>query len=537
MSEPPDRHRYLALINKEDPPMEPWQRFWAKTNREKITDLPDDWTHPLWAHLLDVGNAALVLWERYLPAGLKRTLADGIGMNVEEGGRFLSLWIGLHDLGKAIPSFQSLHEPSAKALAGMGLTVPPDVNRLHHGHASIAVMRRLLRAHGQADNGLLEAAAACVGVHHGKLCARNVWRNVSKDTIKPTGALGGPDWQAAQLDLAQRVMDAWYGIADAESRAAPWPAPDRLPPAGMRFKWPDWLMAYAGWTTLADWLGSMQRCYPTDLPHDGDPVAYCARSRRAALNAYRRTGLQHTAGLIARPLTEHFGAGFEPRPLQVVARDLPLDGEPTLVIVEAPTGEGKTEAAFYLSARHGGGIYVAMPTQATADGLHGRLLKFLTGDPEKQTFGAHRGEQAALRLVHGNDLLRDDAAALLAVERDTFEVRDDDGSDEGLTRTLGWFLPKKRALLAAYGVGTVDQVLLGVLHARHFFLRLFALAGKTVVFDEVHSYDVYMNALFTRLLRWLRALGAHVVVLSATLPDETRRQMLRAWGAEPSDVG
>lgn len=51
----------------------------------------------------------------------------------------------------------------------------------------------------------------------------------------------------------------------------------------------------------------------------------------------------------------------------------------------------------------------------------------------------------------------------------------------------------KRSILSPFAVETVDQSLLSVLQTRHFFVRLFALSHKTVIFDEVHAYDVYMS--------------------------------------------
>ncbi|MDR4471080.1 MAG: CRISPR-associated helicase Cas3' [Nitrospira sp.] len=92
---------------------------------------------------------------------------------------------------------------------------------------------------------------------------------------------------------------------------------------------------------------------------------------------------------------------------------------------------------------------------------------------------------------------------------------------------------RKRSLLATFGLGTVDQAFLGVLYLGIFFLRLFALAGKTVIFDEIHAYDVYMSRLFRRLLAWLRALDTHVILLSATLPAGLRNELISAWGAKP----
>jgi CRISPR-associated endonuclease/helicase Cas3 len=89
-----------------------------------------------------------------------------------------------------------------------------------------------------------------------------------------------------------------------------------------------------------------------------------------------------------------------------------------------------------------------------------------------------------------------------------------------------WFSSAKRALLAPFGVGTVDQALLGVVAAKHFFVRHFALAGKVVILDEVHSYDLYTGTLIDRLIETLESLGCTVIVLSATLSGKRRRQIV-----------
>src|SRR5207248_9773559 len=104
-----------------------------------------------------------------------------------------------------------------------------------------------------------------------------------------------------------------------------------------------------------------------------------------------------------------------------------------------------------------------------------------------------------------------------------------DGAPAGVV-AAEWFTHRKRGLLAPFGVGTVDQVLLAVLQTRHVFVRLFGLAHKTVVVDEVHAYDAYMTTLLERLLEWLGALEAPVVLLSATLPRERRDRLARAYG-------
>lgn len=83
---------------------------------------------------------------------------------------------------------------------------------------------------------------------------------------------------------------------------------------------------------------------------------------------------------------------------------------------------------------------------------------------------------------------------------------------------------RRRALLADIGVGTVDQAHLGVVRARHAPLRLFGLASKILIVDEVHEMgDPYMGRLLEELLHAQAALGG-----SASAP---------ATAARPSATG
>ena len=62
--------------------------------------------------------------------------------------------------------------------------------------------------------------------------------------------------------------------------------------------------------------------------------------------------------------------------------------------------------------------------------------------------------------------------------------------------------------------------------AKHFFVRRFALAGKVVILDEVHSYDLYTGTLIDNLITTLEGLGCTVIVLSATLSGKRRGQIV-----------
>ena len=173
-------------------------------------------------------------------------------------------------------------------------------------------------------------------------------------------------------------------------------------------------------------------------------------------------------------------------------------------------GMGKTEAALgaayqLISNGHATGLYFALPTQATSNRIHQRVSEFL-----------NRCGGNTSRLILSGSWLIDDKI--------TFPHQEGFGSDFRSARD--WFASSKRALLAPFGVGTIDQALMAVIAVRHFFIRYFALAGKVVVIDEVHSYDVYSGTLVTALVDALRQLGCTVIILSATLTRERRLQLL-----------
>lgn len=174
----------------------------------------------------------------------------------------------------------------------------------------------------------------------------------------------------------------------------------------------------------------------------------------------------------------------------------------------------------------GAGTHVALPTMATSNGMFERVEKFL---------GSVSGS-ADLQLMHGKAALSGLFVELkkrAAHPERQEEVSDDDRRPSGVAAE-GWFAGnKKHGLLAPFGVGTIDRALLAVLQTKHGFVRLFGLAGKCVILDEVHAYDADMSTLLERLLRWLAALGCPVVLLSATPPAERRATLLEAYSGKP----
>jgi CRISPR-associated endonuclease/helicase Cas3 len=285
------------------------------------------------------------------------------------------------------------------------------------------------------------------------------------------------------------------------------------------------LMALA---SFSDWIASNDALFPYGRKVS-EPREYLRESQWLAEQALDAIGWPTASPLAAGPVSFVDLFGFEPNDLQrevTAALAQVLAGGPVLLLIEAPMGAGKTEAALYAhlllqqSLGHRG-LYAALPTMATGNGLFQRVERFLTRLARTSI---------DLQLQHGAALLNHDYRRLRLrgmSERPDLEELEAVAAHE-------WFTPRKRAMLSPYGVGTVDQALLGVLRVRHHFVRLFGLANRTVVLDEVHAYDLYTSTLIETLLKWLASQGSSVIVMSATLPRERREALLRAYGAEGS---
>ena len=144
-----------------------------------------------------------------------------------------------------------------------------------------------------------------------------------------------------------------------------------------------------------------------------------------------------------------------------------------------------------------------MPTQTTSNRIFYRLKAFV----EACGFDV---DQATLRLAHGSSWMLQDSL---------YSDKLTDNADASSIDMRNWFSSAKRALLTPFGVGTIDQALMGVVAVKHRDVRAFALAGKVVILDEVHSYDFYTGSLISVLVSQLRESGASIIILSVSLSE------------------
>ncbi len=416
------------------------------------------------------GKPGLTVFEHGRNAGfvalaLLRVLPKGTR---DELGLLAVLAAALHDTGKISPGFQ-LHE----SFKGPLLAQFPDYQKysravFNPNHAAVSASS-LLRYFDHLTGA--REFAEIVGMHHGT-CSENF----ASDDL--SFANGGADW-AQQRENFIRRMITMFGLP--EDR--PLTTPQRN--------------VIAGFVTVCDWISSDESNFPVDRSTSFQQVSFLAKK------AVRNCGFTLNPILPDRSFQDLFE--FSPHNFQETM--LAVVDAPGVYVVEAAMGMGKTEAALaaaykLMAAGTNDGIYFGLPTRLTSEMIHERVSDFLENAYE---------DGVAPKLAHGKSWLNEDEMF---------------GGVE-LAPGNSWFDGRKRGLLSPVAVGTIDQALLSVVRVKHFFVRSFALANKVVILDEVHSYDLYTGSLIQELVAELRDVGATVIVLSATLTVEKKRDLLR----------
>jgi CRISPR-associated endonuclease/helicase Cas3 len=283
--------------------------------------------------------------------------------------------------------------------------------------------------------------------------------------------------------------------------------------------WPRLQHRFAGLLMLADWIGSHRTFFPLDRTCE-DALKDSAGRAEAAL---KKIGLNPLSWQDF--LSSHIGSfdelfGFSPRPLQSELQDAPVDAtNARLIIAEAETGSGKTEAALLwflrlFSAHQVDALYFALPTRVAARELYSRIHRYID-----RIFPATDIRPSVLLAVPGYARV-DDILVDGMLPEDTTRWHDD---DRQIWQERAWAAENpKRFLAAPIAVGTIDQALLSALQVRHAHLRSVCLDRSLLVVDEVHASDPYMRRLLHDLLDHHLSMGGFALLLSATLGSRAR---------------
>lgn len=444
---------------------------WAKTTSQGIPGLG------VYDHCINVGCVAAALLDR-LPPRLRALLPQNT-----------ATLAALHDVGKLSPGFQQKCDVWARAHS-----------QWFKPQAGYETRHQLISQFclNEISGGKLRHWAEVLGAHHGRIQGND-----------PPGSLGTPDWHDARVELVKALEHAFGALPDEDASS------DAV----------KWLVA--GLITVSDWLGSDEKVFSEEGCKSVSKEYQRARAEeficRLELAGSVIDGGKKFEEVFAKQLR-----GNPPRSLQKQLIDLP-DPALGIYIIEDEMGSGKTEAALWLayrllSAGEARGLYFALPTRMTSDRIHRRVQDFLS---------VVYPDGIAPPLVHGHAWLREMPSICASWQtrrkeggqngRDGLEEED---PEEHMQDAQRWFASTRRGLLAPFAVGTIDQALLGIIAAKWFFIRQFALAGKVVVLDEVHSYDLYTGTLISHLVKRLCEQGATPVILSATLTEKQRADLL-----------
>ncbi len=480
-------------------------QYWGKAKREAGSAGPA--YHLLPYHCLDVAAVGRILLDSEKP--LCQSLAKQLGVEPVWLQNWFTFCLVLHDIGKFFRAFQNLAPNLSDNLVAY---VGQCVYGKRHDTLGFTLWRNKL-AKNLADVFTSEC-----------LSSMEVWLEIS------CGHHGQPPEKLKEFRpflLAEDEQAAEMFVRDVIEL---WPV-DPVPLSKIdkhelrRISW-----QLAGVAVLADWLGSNQTIfhYHDDVMPLGSYWQQIALTGAEKAVQLARLSQRHINPFTSINQQFDFISESTATPLQQYAQAAQLGGGPQLFILEDVTGAGKTEAAMVLvhrlmAAGLANGVYVGLPTMATANAMYERMAKSY-----RRLYA--ESELPSLILAHGARELSQSFTESVIFDEQKSDNNYDKGELSASAYCNYWLADnRKKALLADVGIGTIDQALLGVLPARHQSLRLLGLTGKVLLVDEVHAFDPYVRQLLAALLQAHAEQGGSAILLSATLPFKFRASLVNAF--------
>ena len=457
--------------------------------------------HSLIHHMIDVGACAEALLGNRVIRRLFQHMT-GCELTPVIAARLVIL-VMLHDLGKVPADFQD------QIVAGKSRS---------RGHMQ-PWLAALLRSSDRYDDTYVEAIAEALGLYDmiPWFCVKDVPGDENVDSPLEAmlaastfhhggrGDLGKiADYDLGCLEsttvfevhpmnslrnIIKRIKDIY---PEAWSNAAP------IPVSGDLIHW------FAGLVMIADWMGSAAE--RNRFPYwDGKGTA----AERLRFSRMRASTLMSDIGIpverelgTPEPLSvmvDKDGCQMTLRPVQKMVMEIPVNHR--WMLIEAQTGDGKTEAAILrylvlLMAGEVDSLYFAVPMRSAGRELHQRiklsLSRAMPGLSEK-IVSAMGGTAAS--------------------------IYDD-------TIDIPWAAGHPGRFMAApIAIGTIDQAYLSVMMTRHAPMRSFLLSRSLLVIDEVHAADPYMTEITRALVQRHTRCGGHALLMSATLGSSAKNRI------------
>lgn len=474
--------------------MDSLYEYWGKT--EKL-----DW-HPLPYHCIDVVAVADQWWKK--SASIRRCFSHETGLSERQVYSWVMFFIALHDLGKFDIRFQLKSSELAKKMYNANLYGIESKDYFHgdEGYKWFVCEsdKIYFKDINQKKQKWLQNWFAAVAGHHGSI---------------PTN--GEPNYPPF-VDNSILIKDSHIRQKWIEEMNCLF-----LKPAGINFidiptKNPPVLLA--GFCSVCDWLGSNRDYF--EFEQNEIPIKnYFNLKKKNALDALNDFGLLAKIDTVGG--MEALYPNYIPQNIQTLIDKLSI--EKSLVIIEANTGSGKTEAALayaskLLSVGLADNIVYALPTQATANAMFDRLESIAN-----KIFSS----KSNIILAHGKRDSNEHFKKMIEKYKHQNNIEDDFEAGSQCSEWLS--SSRKRVFLGQIAVTTVDQVMLSaIISLRHQFVRSFGIGKGVLIIDEIHAYDAYMYGILEAVLKQQKKAGGSAILLSATLPAYQKKELCNAWG-------
>ena len=487
---------------------------------------------PLTVHLSDAMYVAKWLWINWLSDSQRKFCVRSIKPADEEAAIKLAAFLGaIHDIGKATPAFQiqkayrnspdlddilieKLEESGFHGISYLELTEP---KKTHHSLAGEYLLQK--KFHVRSDIG------SVIGSHHGKPADSEL--DIDNQTSYEKNYFQSEDPDSEIWKLWENVQSSIFQQALKKSG---FDSADDLPELSLPAQ-----ALYSGLLIMADWISSNSGYFPL-IPINSDQIPDPQKRLKNGIQKWGENLPLQIDSLFPVNDLYHNRFGYAPREFQkMFYQTVSRIRHPGIIILEAPMGLGKTEAALAaaeeVACKTGSsGLFFGLPTQATSNSMFGRVHTWL-----ESILNDYPGASQLLKLYHSKAALNDEMNSI----KEASNINVDDAENGGIY-VNEWFSGSKKTALNDFVVGTVDGFLLTALKQKHLALRHLGFSKKVVIVDEVHAYDAYMQEYLEEAIEWMGAYGASVILLSATLPNEKRKDLitayLRGWDIKKRDM-
>ena len=358
--------------------------YWGKAQNYE----EDDSYHLLIYHSLDVAAVAQVVLENH--PSLLRILSSSSGIPQDKLAPWILWAIALHDVGKFARDFQTKVPGLYKQLQPQG---KPTSQNTHHSDLgffffSKNVAPKLLQHTNKAENRsqrkewLTSLIRATTG-HHGVPPAIPANDLLGKHFSTQNQA-DASAFCAATMDLFGIDLDVLAGVQHHQKEAL-------LETSSL----------IAGLCVLSDWLGSHTDYFAYQTAAIPLEEYWQKTALPCARKAVAEAGILPAATGPAADFSHLFPNIAQPSHLQQLCDTIELGDGPNFFILEDLTGAGKTEAALTLAGRliaeeKAHGLFIGLPTQATANAMYARTedvyTRFFAPDDQPSLTLAHSAQ-------------------------------------------------------------------------------------------------------------------------------------------------